>query len=111
MAMKQEVNAPLILTIGIVGALLFLVASFGVEAWYRAEEQAAISGKFEHAVNIPLRDQYLAQRDKISSYRWIDREAQIIAIPIDQAMKLVVESQGALPTTRPQAQPAGAAER
>ncbi len=42
MAMKQEANTPLILTIGAMSGILILVIMFGVEAWFRHEERAEL---------------------------------------------------------------------
>jgi hypothetical protein len=49
MAFKQEVNVPLILTIGIVSGLMILVIVIGVQAWYGSEEQNEIAIKAQEA--------------------------------------------------------------
>ena len=51
MAMKQEVNAPLIFTVGIVAALLLLVFIIGTQAWFLAAERDEIARKWEQAGN------------------------------------------------------------
>jgi hypothetical protein len=49
MAFKQEVNVPLILTIGIVSGIMILVIVIGVQAWYGSEEQNEIAIKAQEA--------------------------------------------------------------
>ena len=48
-AIKQDVNAPLILTIGVVSGLLLLVIVFGLEAWFVREETTEIDGKWKRS--------------------------------------------------------------
>jgi hypothetical protein len=31
------------------------------------------------------------QRERLSGYRWVDREAGVVSVPIDRAMELVVQ--------------------
>jgi hypothetical protein len=45
-------------------------------------------------VNYQLRDLREAQQKNISTYRWIDRDKQIAAVPVDEAMKMLIESKG-----------------
>lgn len=45
MAYKQEVNVPLVMTIGIVSAMLLLVIVIGTQAWYQSEVQDEITLK------------------------------------------------------------------
>jgi hypothetical protein len=39
MAIKQEVNAPLIVTVGIISTLLLIVIIIGLQAWFTFEER------------------------------------------------------------------------
>ena len=45
MAFKQEVNVPLIFTIGVVSGIMLLVIVIGTQAWYQSEEQNEIALK------------------------------------------------------------------
>jgi hypothetical protein len=89
MAIKQDVNAPLILTIGIVSALLLLVIMFGLEAWFGAEETRELGEKFDKfPPTKTLVDLKTTQQAKI-------REA------MPNAIQLVIQNGGKLPATRP----------
>jgi hypothetical protein len=87
-AIKQEVNTPLILTVGVVSALLLLVIVFGLEAWFVREETAEITQKWEMSRN-----------------EWLDniRDPQRATVEktIGPATQLIIRSNGKLPATQP----------
>jgi hypothetical protein len=93
-AIKQEVNAPLIVTIGVVSGFLLLVIVFGVQAWFVREERDEIDNKWREAKNVQLDDLRSAQRAKIEM-------AGGTMIPIEKAMQEIVKSGGKLPSTQP----------
>lgn len=101
MAIKQEVNVPLVLTIGVVAGLILIVLVIGVQGWYQSAENDQMAEKADHYPNTDLIDLKAAQIDRISQYRWVDQKNNVVAIPIDQAMKIMVQTQGNLPTTQP----------
>jgi hypothetical protein len=97
MAMRQEVNAPLILTVGTVSGVMVLVLMIGLHAWYLNEERREQVTKLE-AVRPP--ELTSAARTQPSDTRLME------------AMQRVVSSGGKLPATRPAASPpAGPATR
>ncbi|HWE02808.1 MAG TPA: hypothetical protein VG326_10405 [Tepidisphaeraceae bacterium] len=96
MAMKQEANTPIVLTIGAVSGLLVLVIYFGVEAWFRQEEKIEMDAQWENSPNTWLIDMRDSQKVHLGG--------------IDAAMKKVVESGGKLPSTQPASGPAARAE-
>jgi hypothetical protein len=49
MAFKQEVNVPLVFTIGVISAIMLLVIVIGVQAWYQSEENTEIAQKAQEA--------------------------------------------------------------
>ena len=98
MAQREQANVPLLLTIGAVSGFLIIVLAIGVQAWFLREVQQEVTAKWDNAPIQPLTDIRLAQQVRINQYRWVDREKQRIAIPIDQAMKLM--AQQAAPTTQ-----------
>lgn len=95
MAMKQEANAPLILTIGAISGLLILVVMFGVEAWFRHEERTELDSQWDHTPNTWLINLREGQKAHIAG--------------IDGAMKQIVENGGKLPSTQPSSSGATAA--
>ena len=101
MAFKQGENAPLIITIGAVSGFLLLVIVIGLQAWFMSEEQDEMDRKYAGAVNFQLADLRAEQQTKLNTYRWVDRDKQVVAIPIDDAMKLLMQTNGKLPATQP----------
>lgn len=102
MAIKQDVNAPLILTVGIVSAILLLVIVFGVQAWFVWEEKTELAGKWEVSKNAQLDELRASQSARIASAGTIDVDNQKVrTIPIADAMQLVIQNGGKLPATQP----------
>jgi cytochrome c1 len=97
MPISQEVNAPLIWTVGIVSALLLLVAVFGTQAWYYTAERDEIARKWEEAGNPWLDNLRREQTRNLTTRRWVDVEKQIVTVPIDRAAAYVVAHGGRLP--------------
>ncbi len=86
----EDINIPLVVTIGIVSVVLVYLSIAGMSAWFYRYEQAEIERKvfrdrFESLVNLQVE-----QLERLNSYRWVDKEKGIIAIPIDRAMELTV---------------------
>lgn len=99
MAMRNEVNARLIAAIGLIGTIVLVVLTIAVDAGFTAAENR----EAERRVDLPSvlgspKEQQLA---RISRYGWIDRNSQIVSIPIDQAMQMFVAGGGRMPTTQP----------
>jgi hypothetical protein len=88
MAIKQDVNAPLILTVGVVSGLMLLVIMFGLEAWFGYEETREIDQKWRD--NPPT-----AQLDEI-------RSGQLAKIGpgMTDARRAVIAGGGKLPATQ-----------
>jgi hypothetical protein len=96
-AYQEDTNSPLILVIGAVSGFLVIVIVIGLQAWFLNEEQQAYSEVYSASENYQLRDLRVAQQANTSTYRWIDREKQIVAVPVDDAMKMLIENKGKLP--------------
>jgi hypothetical protein len=93
-AIKQEVNAPLILTVGVVSAILLLVVVFGTQAWFVREERDEIAAKWEVSKNVQLED--LRARERANIHR-----SGPTTLPIEKAMQVIAQTGGKLPTTQP----------
>lgn len=97
MAHKDDTNSQLIITIGAVAGFLVIVLTIGLQAWFLNEEQSETELKWAEAVNHRLKDLRSTQAANLSTYRWIDKDKQIAAVPIDEAMKTLIQNQGKLP--------------
>ena len=81
MAIRQEANTPLIVTIGVVSAILLLVTTFGLEAWFLYEEQHETERKWNESRNLALEEMRDTQREHLTTKA---------KLPIDQAMQQVI---------------------
>jgi cytochrome c1 len=110
MSIRQEVNAPVIWTVGIVAGLLLLVVIVGLQAWFYAAERDEIARKWEQAGNPWLDNLRREQSRNLTTRRWVDVEKQIVTMPIDRAAAYVAAHGGRLPeSTTPD--PAAASKR
>jgi hypothetical protein len=100
MAIKQDVNAPLIVTIGVVSGILLLVIMFGTQAWFVREERDEIAQKWEAAPNTQLEELRKAQRARIETTATVDGRH---TIPIEKAMEYIGTHGSRLPATQPAA--------
>ena len=113
MAFKQEVNVPLVFTIGVISGIMLLVIVIGTQAWYQSEENIEIAQKNQEAymedasmlvpgslVN-PMPFPQLKSQQKAAlenKPHWTDDKKKTRAtMPIDDAMAWLEEHQGNLP--------------
>jgi hypothetical protein len=108
MAFKQEVNVPLLFTIGIISGIMVLVIVIGTQAWYQSEEMNEVAVKAQEATERSLdttsptksfaelkQEQLLALNGKP---HWTDATKKArAAVPIDDAIAYLTEHQGKLP--------------
>jgi hypothetical protein len=98
MAFKQEVNVPLILTIGIVSGIMMLVIVIGTQAWYQSEEANETAIKAQEASEralsadsptVTLAQLTHGQLENLSAKpHWVDEtKKDLMTMPIDQAME------------------------
>ncbi len=97
MATRQDVNAPLLGTIGAVGILLILIVIIGLQAWFHAEQNHEIARKFDNTPVAWLQSLKMEQEHRLQTGRWVNRDKGVVQIPIDQAMDLIVKEHGKLP--------------
>lgn len=94
----QDVNVPMLLTVGIISAILLVVIIVGVEAWFRdqvrMENQTKVFAYHDPAVTARVTPQ-----PALNQVRWADKDHHWVTIPIDQAMAAIVK-ESATPGTQ-----------
>ena len=95
-----DTNAPMILTVSLVGAILLLVIVLALEAVFRQVEETEWDRKVVDVRWAELRETQVRQREALRGYRWVDQGKGVVAIPIERAMELTVRdaSRAAAPT-------------
>jgi hypothetical protein len=96
-----EVNIPLVATISIVSVLALTVILIGTHAFYLMESERDIRVKWENAVYEPVATIKEQQKASLNRLEWADQDAGTVRLPIEDAMRIMVQTQGKLPTTQP----------
>ncbi len=91
MQTRDDLNTSKVVLIGIVSALLLFIIIVGIQAWfynyYEAEYQKKVVAQQPEELNALTAD----QQETLNGYRWIDKKKQVVGIPIDRAMDLLVK--------------------
>jgi hypothetical protein len=95
MAMKNEVNGPLLLTIGAVSAILLVVTAVAVDGWYKSFEADEIAQKWVDSPNTWLQDIRAQQQQNLEDGHQINRSHYRLSI--DDAMHLYAAHGGKMP--------------
>ena len=91
MAEKDDVNVPMIATVGVVSVLLTIATVYAVQALYFERVRSENERKVVLAPTADADSRLAEQEAKITRYSWIKRGDGIVAIPIDRAMQLIVD--------------------
>ena len=92
MAMRNEVNGPLLLTIGAVSALLLVVTAVAVDGWYKSYEAEEIARKWEESPNLWLSQIRTPQQQNLQDGHMINHSHYRLSI--DDAMHLYAAHAG-----------------
>ncbi len=91
MAMQDKVDTGKLAMVAVVGALVVtLVVVVAELLYYRLDDELQLR---RNVLTTPraLRDYRAEQEEKLSTYRWVDQQAQAVAIPIERAMELTLQ--------------------
>ncbi len=99
MAEKQNINTPLIATTGIVSGFLLIVIVVGLQAWYYREEWSEEQSKLKQERQLPVQATKLEQMQDV-------QDGKGGRMPVEAAMKQIIETRGQLPATLPAGQSA-----
>jgi len=106
-AFNQKINFPVLVTIGLAGALLLVVLVTGTQAWFAYEDNNVTNAQIVNSSKSDLvihRDQQLEDLQKQPPH-WADHGKTKIAIPIEQAMHILVDSHGVMPSMQTNVSP------
>ena len=101
---KDDLNTPLITTIGIVSAVLLFVIIVVLQAWFAQAQREEFRRKVVDVRATEAADAWAEQEGRLAGYRWVDRERGVVAIPIERAMELVAREHGAAAPSSGEAQ-------
>jgi hypothetical protein len=92
-ANRDDLDTSLTAVVVLVGAILTFVAIVAVQALFYQVQQREFERKVVASEPAELRSLQADQLGDLNSYRWIDKQNGVVAIPIDEAMKRIVEEE------------------
>lgn len=95
----EDIPTDLVITIGIVGAVLLLVIVVGTQAWYYSALEAVRQEQVVNAPNTWLMTVQNEQLELLNSYGQTNAEAGQARVPIDRGIELWVAKQENAPLT------------
>ena len=101
MAFKQGINIPMLVTTALVSILVLVVLIAGTEAWFNASMQQETDVKETMDNPSEFAVARAKQAQSLERVGWTDSSQKAVTIPIEQAMQIMVQSKGNLPTTQP----------
>ena len=91
MAERDDLNVPMIATVGAVSVILTIASVFAVQALYFSYANSENQRKVVEAPTSNADSRLAEQEAKLARYGWVSREDGTVTIPIERAMRLVVE--------------------
>ena len=93
-AKTADPRGGLTFAVGAVGAILVLVIVLCLDALHHTLARSEIDRKEQGAGSVELKQVNSEQSGQLTGYRWVDEQDRVVAIPIEQAMELVVHDNG-----------------
>ncbi|MEM9657065.1 MAG: hypothetical protein AAF961_01780 [Planctomycetota bacterium] len=91
MTEQENLDIPMIATIGLISVAVTAATVIGVRALYYKFDAAEVQRKVIETPNADADSKLAEQIAAISRYGWAERENAVVTIPIERAMRLVVE--------------------
>ena len=90
MARYDDINTPAVVVVGFISAIVLFAAIVGVQTLYFRQQRMVIE---RQSLAAPAAaDNLVAEQEaRLRRRGWISREEGKVAVPIDRAMKLVVQ--------------------
>ena len=90
MAEQENLNIPMIATVGVVSVVITAATIIAVQALYYNYVTAETQRKVVAAPTANADSKLAEQNAKRMSYAWANREKKTVTIPIERAMRFVV---------------------
>ncbi len=90
MVEKDDLNIPVIATVGVVSVVLTIASVFAVQALYFTFANREEQRKIVEAPTADSDSRLAEQEARLVRYSWVSRENGTVTIPIEQAMKFIV---------------------
>ena len=77
--------------VGVIGAVIIFAIIVGLQAFFNRAHEDELARKVYSAVYDDLVRMQATQEENLNSYRWLDRDAGTVAVPIDRAKELIIQ--------------------
>ena len=91
MARYDDVNTQNMTVIGLCGAVGTFVIIIGLQVLYYEYESHEFARKSVAVAQVGPESILNEQRTRLASYGWIDRDQQLVSVPIEDAMLMVLK--------------------
>jgi hypothetical protein len=88
MFQKDDVDVQQVAIVGAFSLILFVAIIVGAQVLFYRSEKADTLFKLKNGMPSEARTLLTEERMKLASYRWVDRQKEVVAIPIERAMEL-----------------------
>lgn len=105
MQRHDDLNVPMMAYWGILSCILTFALILAIQVSFYRVSNAEVERKVISAVYVDSESVLAAQDAKLARYGWLNRDAGVVAIPIDRAMELVVRESVPLPSLQEEAVP------
>lgn len=91
-SVHSGINMPLVFTVVAFSAIVVAAAVIGTQAWFYHQIELERLSKSLGQKNQALMNLRFEQLQRISTYRWVDPQRGLAAIPIDKAIELTAQA-------------------
>ena len=88
MFQKDDVDVQQVAIVGAFSLILFVAIIVGSQVLFYRSEKADMQFKLKNGLPSEVSILHTEERMKLASYRWVDRQKDVVAIPIERAMEL-----------------------
>jgi len=89
----DTIDTPTIVVVGFLSAILTFVVILAAQAVFFAADKVETQVKAANAAPTVLTEGLTQQQNRLAGYGWVDPAKGIVNIPVNDAMRLVVEEQ------------------
>jgi len=94
---KSDINVGLLVTLGAAGVLMLIVIVIAVQAWVDYQDRQVFTSELQQGPVVPPLVKLQEQQIQHIQTAHYDKDGKLTAIPIDQAMRILIDSGGKLP--------------
>jgi|GEM_PF-2915820 len=103
MSLKDDINVPLIVSLGFSTAIVVVLSVIGTQALYFKVDHDLQQERFadlEAGTTMP-RHVWVEQDAENQKYQWMSEGKTYAHVPVDSAIKVLAKTKGKVPTTQP----------